>query len=68
MDPEIRVVNRLIRRIDNPKTGWKGKGLWSTYATRVMFHVQGGKGTTGNVLHFQLRPIRWRIEGEAQVQ
>jgi hypothetical protein len=46
----------LDGRIDNPKTGWKGKGLWSTYATRAVFHVEGGKGTTSKVLHFQLRP------------
>jgi len=43
-------------RIDGPKGGWKGKGLWSTYATRAPFHVEGGKGTTSKVLHFQLRP------------
>jgi len=43
-------------RIDDPKAGWKGKGLWSTYATRAMAHVEGGKGTTSKVLHFQLRP------------
>jgi hypothetical protein len=46
----------LDGRIDDPKAGWKGKGLWSTYATRAMFHVEGGKGTTSKVLHFQLRP------------
>jgi hypothetical protein len=46
----------LDGRIDDPKSGWKGKGLWSTYATRAMFHVEGGKGTTSKVLHFQLRP------------
>ena len=43
-------------RIDDPEAGWKGKGLWSTYATRTPFHVEGGKGTTSKVLHFQLRP------------
>ena len=32
-------------RIDDPKAGWKGKGLWSTYATRAPFHMEGGKGT-----------------------
>jgi hypothetical protein len=46
----------LDGRIDDPKSGWKGKGLWSTYATRAMFHVEGGKGTTSKVVHFQLRP------------
>jgi hypothetical protein len=43
-------------RIDDPKTGWKGKGLWSTYATRAPFHTEIGKGAMSRVLHFQLRP------------
>src|SRR5947209_14438212 len=43
-------------RIDDPKGGWKGKGLWATYGTRTPFHAEGGKGTTSKVLHFQLRP------------
>ncbi|MBV8551683.1 MAG: carboxypeptidase regulatory-like domain-containing protein [Acidobacteriaceae bacterium] len=46
----------LDGRIDDPQAGWKGKGLWSTYATRAPFHVEGGKGTTSKVVHFQLRP------------
>src|SRR3989441_3705268 len=43
-------------RIDDPKAGWKGRGLWATYGTRTPFHAEGGKGTTSKVLHFQLRP------------
>ncbi|HXV07903.1 MAG TPA: hypothetical protein VD791_07730 [Burkholderiales bacterium] len=43
-------------RIDDPNAGWKGKGLWSTYATRTPFHVEGGKGTVSKVVKFQLRP------------
>jgi hypothetical protein len=43
-------------RIDDPKAGWKGKGLWTTYGTRTPFHAEGGKGTTSKVLHFQFRP------------
>ena len=43
-------------RIDDPKTGWKGKGLWATYSSRAPFHMETGKGTPGKVLHFQLRP------------
>src|SRR5713226_4910596 len=46
----------LDGRIDDAKAGWKGKGLWSTYATRTVFHMEGGKGATSKVLHFQLRP------------
>jgi hypothetical protein len=43
-------------RIDDPKAGWKGKGIWATYGTRTPFHAEGGKGTTSKVLHFQFRP------------
>jgi hypothetical protein len=43
-------------RIDDPGAGWKGRGLWSTYATRAPFHLEGGKGTTSKVVKFQLRP------------
>jgi hypothetical protein len=49
-------AKELDLRIDDPKVGWKGKGLWSTYGTRKPFHTEGGKGTTSKVLHFQLRP------------
>jgi len=43
-------------RIDDPKGGWKGKGLWATHGTRAPFHLEGGKGTKPKVLKFQLRP------------
>ncbi len=43
-------------RIDDPKAGWKGRGLWSTVSTRAPFHMEGGKETTSKVVHFQLRP------------
>jgi hypothetical protein len=43
-------------RIDDPNTGWKGKGIWSTFATRAPFHVEGGKGTTSKIVKFQVRP------------
>ena len=46
----------LDGRIDDAKAGWKGRGLWSTYATRTPFHMEGGKGTTSKVVHIQLRP------------
>ena len=46
----------LDGRIDDPETGWKGRGLWSTWATRAPFHSEGGKGTKSKVVHFQLRP------------
>jgi hypothetical protein len=43
-------------RIDDPSAGWKGKALWTTYATRTMFHLETGKGTSPKVVRFQLRP------------
>jgi hypothetical protein len=43
-------------RIDNPNAGWKGKGIWTTFATRTPFHVEGGKGTTSKIIKFQVRP------------
>ncbi|MBI4459161.1 MAG: carboxypeptidase regulatory-like domain-containing protein, partial [Acidobacteria bacterium] len=46
----------LDGRIDDPNGGWKGKGLWTTYATRAPFHSEGGKGTASKVVKFQLRP------------
>ncbi len=43
-------------RIDNANAGWKGKAVWSTYATRAPFHAEGGKGTTSKLVKFQVRP------------
>ena len=43
-------------RIDDPKGGWKGKGLWTTISTRAPFHMETGKGTTSKVIKFQIRP------------
>ena len=43
-------------RIDDPNTGWKGRGLFSTYSGRSAPHIEGGKGETSKVVHFQIRP------------
>ncbi len=43
-------------RIDDPNAGWKGKSLWTTYSTRTMFHLEGGKENRPKVVRFQLRP------------
>jgi hypothetical protein len=43
-------------RIDDPKAGWKGKGVWATVSTRAPFHMETGKGTMSKVMHFQIRP------------
>ena len=43
-------------RIDDPNTGWKGRGLWGANETRVTWHNEEGKGGISYVAHFQLRP------------
>jgi hypothetical protein len=43
-------------RIDDPKKGWKGRGLCAANEARVVWLGEGGKGTTSYVAHFQLRP------------
>ena len=43
-------------RIDDPNGGWKGRGLWANYGTHFIWHVEGGKGTKGKIVHFQIRP------------
>jgi hypothetical protein len=43
-------------RIDDPNAGWKGKAVYTTYATRAPFHAEGGKGTTSKIVKFQIRP------------
>ncbi len=43
-------------RIDDPKGGWKGRGIWTTISTRAPFHMEGGKGTSSKVIKFQMRP------------
>ncbi|MDQ3995581.1 MAG: hypothetical protein M3303_01030, partial [Gemmatimonadota bacterium] len=46
----------LDGRIDDPRAGWKGRGLWASISTRTPYHMEGGKGTTSKVYRFQLRP------------
>ena len=46
----------LDGRIDDPKAGWKGRGLWAAISTRTPFHMEGGKGATSKAVQFQLRP------------
>jgi hypothetical protein len=43
-------------RIDDPNAGWKGRGLWASNESRVIWHTEGGKGTLSQMAHFQIRP------------
>lgn len=46
----------LDGRIDDPKAGWKGRGLWGANEVRGVWHQETGKGSTSYAAHFQLRP------------
>jgi hypothetical protein len=43
-------------RIDDPDAGWKGRGLYANYGTHLVWHIEGGKGTAGKIVKFQIRP------------
>jgi hypothetical protein len=46
----------LDGRIDDPGAGWKGRALYANYGTHFVWHIEGGKGTKGKLVKFQLRP------------
>ena len=46
----------LDGRIDDPQGGWKGRALYANYGTHFVWHIEGGKGTKGKLVKFQLRP------------
>jgi hypothetical protein len=43
-------------RIDDASLGWKGRALYSNYGTHFVWHIEGGKGTKGKIVKFQIRP------------
>jgi hypothetical protein len=43
-------------RIDDPKVGWKGRGLWSSSGDRAPWLMERGKGGKPMAVHFQFRP------------
>ena len=43
-------------RIDDPRAGWKGRGLWAANGDRTPWLIEGGKGSRPFAAHFQLRP------------
>lgn len=42
-------------RIDDPRAGWKGRGLWAANGDRTPWLIEGGKGSRPLAAHFQLR-------------
>jgi len=45
----------LDGRIDDPRAGWKGRGVWASYDSSN-WHNEGGKGMTSEIVRFQIRP------------
>jgi hypothetical protein len=43
-------------RIDDPKAGWKGRGLWANFGQYTPWHHEEGKGSTSKAVKFQMRP------------
>jgi hypothetical protein len=43
-------------RIDDASTGWKGRGLWTTFGSRTVFHNEGGNKNYPKVYKVQMRP------------
>ena len=46
----------LDGRIDDASAGWKGRALYANYGTHFVWHIEGGKGTKGKIVKFQIRP------------
>ena len=46
----------LDGRIDDPRTGWKGRAIWTTSGSRAPFHAEGGTERVAPVFKFQVRP------------
>ena len=54
--PMNRAQRGLDGRIDDPNGGWKARGLYANYGTHLVWHTEGGKGTNGKIVKFQIRP------------
>jgi len=56
--PMVFHTRGLDGRIDDPKAGWKGKGIYATNAMQTVWHEEGGEdGTSGpTIVKFQMRP------------
>lgn len=54
----------LDGRIDDPDAGWKGRGVWASFNTGSIFHLEGGKGVTSEIVRFQIRPDPLAEQGQ----
>jgi hypothetical protein len=49
-------ARHVAGRIDDPKAGWKGRGMWTSYSMYTPWHQEGGKGSRPKVVKLQVRP------------
>jgi hypothetical protein len=49
-------ARHINTRIDDPKTGWKGRAIWTSTNTYAPWHMEGGKGVLNKVIKIQMRP------------
>jgi uncharacterized membrane protein YeaQ/YmgE (transglycosylase-associated protein family) len=49
-------VRGMDGRIDDPKAGWKGRGVYATYGPDMTWHIEGGAGSKNKLVKFQFRP------------
>ena len=54
--PQGFFTKNVDGRIDDPKAGWKGRGIWTTSGTRANFHSEGGIEAYPKVFKVQMRP------------
>src|SRR5438132_941077 len=52
--PDLPFFTRGVDgRIDDPRAGWKGRGIWATYSSYMPKYTET---KLGNIEHIQLRP------------
>ena len=49
-------VRGMDGRIDDPRAGWKGRGVYATYGEDQTWHIETGPGTKNKLVKFQIRP------------
>ena len=52
-------------RIDDPKAGWKGRGIYATYGADAAWHIEGGPGRRGIWSSSRSGPTRSRSSSPA---
>jgi len=54
--PMAFYTKNMDGRIDDPKAGWKGRAIYSTYGQDPIWHMEGGYGSLDKLVKIQIRP------------